>query len=242
MAPNPDKKASKKGGISKQVRRRLHAQGRVIPRLTHAGLAPQMYTALHDIVRPTVRPLTIHGRELLQRNLRHLRSRIDDLKKSLTSTQDLLEIFSEHEHDEGIRESLCKIMDSLSSSLADLQQRLVGLEADELADNYQLSLQLAYELQELEVRSHDQWIGRLDQPRDANPEPLRRPRVLKIRSDNVPSPIPTRRLRQTNLDAFIIGHGSGLNNAAVVTPDDANLQKEAVVEKEIGRASCRERV
>ena len=212
-------KKTSKGGLSKQQRRQLHqrAQRQPVRRATHAGLEPELYTALHDIRRPTVQPLSLLGRARLQTHIDHMRSRISNLERSLVLAQDMLGLFSED--NEWVRATIITIMDSLSSSLADARQRLVRYEAEEAADSYQLSLQLAYELQTVEVRSHERWIGRLDRPR---PQPLQletqpRRRQLRERPPNVPSPIPgPSRGRQPLISDFMLRQA--LEEAAVETP------------------------
>lgn len=139
--------------------------------------------------------------------------------KSLESAKDLLEIFP-NEDDSWVRAQIIRMMDSISSSLAEGRQRLTNLEEEVRADNALLSLQIAHELQDLEVRSHLQWIGRLDMPRD---QASQRPRQLTLRSINVPSPIRAPRElpstssgRQRTIDEYLIR--PGLNTAIIETP------------------------
>ena len=218
-------KKTSKGGLSKQQRQQLHHRGQRQPvrRATHAGLEPDLYTALHDIQRPTIQPLTILGRARLQTHIDHTRSRIANLERSLVLAQDMLGLFPED--NEWVRATIVTIMDSLSSALADARQRLVRYEAEEAADSYQLSLQVAYEMQSIEVRSHENWIGRLDRPR---PQPLQLPtptqprrRRLRERPPNVPSPIPgPSRGRQPLISDLLPRQAldQALDRAAVETP------------------------
>ena len=111
------------------------------------------------------------------------------------------------------------------------------MEAD--ADSFQLSWQVAFELQELEVQSHDRWIGRLDLPRQ---ELRPRARPPTLRSANVPSPIrrvdvpgPSQRphvLRQTTLDDFL----TRVNLNAAVPPTPPPSPKADEAEKEVEEA------
>ena len=228
---------SKKGGLSKQARRQMHEEGVSRPpvRRTHAGLAPSLYTALHNLRRPTIQPLTIHGREALLQKIHHLRGRVREMEKSLQSARDVLEVFS-NEHDEWVRAQIIRMMDSISSSLAEGRQSLTRLEAEERADEVLLSLQMAYELQELEVRSHLNWIGRLDRPRDSEAQPPK----LTLRSSNIPSPIKRRNeipmpstSRQATMDEFL---ARPLDNAVVETPvaelEKASDKAKAVVDED----------
>ena len=210
MEKRPHKKAGK-GGVSKQERRRRVAAGLPpVPRLAHAGLPRALYTDLHNLRRPVDRPLTIHGREFLERQIHHLETRKAELEKSVESANDLLEIFP-NEHDEYVRVNIIRMLGSISSSLADADQRLAKLRSEAEADAYQLSLQVAFELQELEVRSHERWIGRLDMP-EAQREPRRKPTV---RSANVPTPL-QKNLHQKTIGQFLTK--AALNEAAVETP------------------------
>ena len=232
----------KKGGMSKQDLRRQHQRGERPPtrrRLTHAGLAPELYTALHDIQRPSSQPLTIHGRQRLDDTIAKLKASIENMEKALQSARDILDIFK-HPENEFVQASTIRIIDTISASLLEARQRLSRRQLEADADSFQLSWQVAYELQELEVRSHDQWIGRLDLPRQES-RPHARPPTL--RSANVPSPIrrvnvpgPSQRpqpLRQMKLDDFLTR--ISLNAAATSTPPTspkAEKVKEVVDEAE----------
>ena len=103
----------KKGGVSKQELRRRHEQGERPPTrrlMTHAGLAPDLYTALHDIRRPNVQPLTIHGRQRLDDTIAALKASIDNMEKALKSSRDLLDIFRNPD-DEFVRASIVRIIE-----------------------------------------------------------------------------------------------------------------------------------
>ena len=233
----------KKGGVSKQELRRRHEQGERPPTrrlMTHAGLAPDLYTALHDIRRPNVQPLTIHGRQRLDDTIAALKASIDNMEKALKSSRDLLDIFRNPD-DEFVRASIVRIIDTLSANLLEARQRLARRQMEADADSFQLSWQVAFELQELEVRSHDRWIGRLDLPRQ---ELRPRARPPTLRSANVPSPIrrvdvpgPSQRphvLRQTTLDDFLTR--VNLNAAAAVPPTPPPSPKADEAEKEAEEA------
>ena len=215
----------KKGGVTKQDRRRQHQQG-VRPPVhrqgTHAGLAPALYTALHDIQRPTSQPLTILGRQRLEESIAKVKESIADMEKSLKTARDLLDIFR-HPENEYVQASIVRLIDTISANLVEARQRLSRRQMEADADAFQLSWQVAYELQELEVRSHDRWIGRLDRPRQVTRPPTRPP---TLRSSNVPSPIrrvdrpgPSQRppnVRQLTMDEFVVR--TDLNEAASSTP------------------------
>ena len=245
---------SKKGGLSKQQRRRLHLEQASRPpvRPKHAGLSPSLYTSLHNIRRPTAQPLTILGRQRLLAKISHLEARIKDLEKSIEAATDLLEVFC-NEDDEWVRAQIIRMTDSISSSLADARQRLIRLKTEEETDSIQLSLQVAYEIQQNEVRSHDNWIGRLDQPRQPQPQP--QPRLIQPRlrfppserNLNLPTPIrpaevpgPSNRphvfhdLERSKMQQREVENC--LNTAAVVTPvaaDGATAVEKAVCKREI---------
>ena len=232
---------SKKGGLSKQQRRRRHLEQSSRPpvRFTHAGLSPSLYTSLHDIRRPTANPLTILGRQRLLAKISHLETRIKDLEKSIEAARDLLDVFCNPD-DEWVRAQIIKMTDSISSSLADARQRLVKLKTEEETDSIQLSLQVAYEIQQNEVRSHDDWIGRLDRPRQ--PQLQSRSRVPPSeRNLNLPTPIrlgeapgPSNRPHIFH-DLERSREENRLNDAAVVTPvaaDGATAVEKAVCKRE----------
>ena len=228
-----DQKKKGKGGMSKQERRRQQQRGERPPirrQFTHAGLAPALYTALHDIQRPTTQPLTIHGRQRLEDTIRRIKESIADMEKSLKTARDLLDLFPRPD-DEYVRAGIIRLIDTVSASLVEARQRLSRRQMEADADAFQLSWQVAYELQELEVRSHDRWIGRLDQPRQPERPPTRPPR---LRSSNVPSPIrpgPSQRpqtVRQLTMDDFVIRNE--LNEAASSTPPEA-VKAEQDIEK-----------
>ena len=235
----------KKGGLSKQDLRRQRQSGERPPtrrRMTHAGLAPELYTALHDIQRPAAQPLTILGRQRLDETIANLKASIEKMEKALQSARDILDIFR-HPENEFVQASTIRIIDTISASLLEARQRLSRRQLEADADSFQLSWQVAYELQELEVRSHDQWIGRLDLPRqDARP----RARPPTVRSANIPSPVrrvdapgPSQRpqpLRQMKLDDFLTRFS--LNAAATSTPPTSPKAEKA--EEEVEEASDEE--
>ena len=244
---------SKKGGLTKQQRRRLHLEQVSRPphrqqcapiRFRHAGLSPSLYTNLHNIRRPLGQPLTILGRQRLLAKIAHLESRIKELEKSIEAATDLLEVFC-NEDDEWVRAQIIRMTDSISSSLADARQRLIKFKTEEETDSIQLSLQVAYEIQQNEVRSHDNWIGRLDQPRQSQPHPHSRAPPSE-RNLNLPTPIrpvevpgPSNRphifhdLERSKINQRYVENC--LNTAAVVTPvaaDGATAVEKAVCKRE----------
>ena len=131
----------KKGGVTKQALRRQHQQGERPParrNLTHAGLAPDLYTARHEIRRPNVQPLTILGRQRLDEAIASLKASIENMEKALKSARDLLDIFRNPD-DEFVRASTIRIIDTLSANLLEARQRLSRRQLEADADSFQLS-------------------------------------------------------------------------------------------------------
>ena len=172
---------SKKGGMSKQAANRLASK------TTRGGLSPDLYEALQCI--PSVRhfdpPLGPNTRQDLETRLENANVRVHRTQRSLDFQQQIIDrigTFSTY------YDRASFVRENLSQHLAILNQLVTKIKHDLATDDFNISEQLAHELQLSEIAEHRQIFGRLDLPGNPDRPGPAPPRGLRSRSVNVPTP------------------------------------------------------
>ena len=170
---------SKKGGISKQLKRKMAANLPLYQPLRYAGLPPALYSQLQTLSSP---------RDVTSRLMAEVRMELTKLKAKEERVQAAFdaatEVISKFQTNSRSYTDMLLVLDVTSQNLAEIGQQITKLEA-QLASGT-ASIELAFTLQMEEVFNHREAYGRIDSNDD------RPPRISRIglseRSVNVPSP------------------------------------------------------
>ena len=176
---NRDNSAPKKGGLSKQLKRKMAANLPLYNPVSYAGLPPAMYINLQTLQS---------AEEVNQRQNQGLRHALENLKVKADRIQGAFdaatETISKFKADSDDYTNMLLILDVTSQHLAEVGQQITKLE-DLMASN-SASINLAFGMQMAELYSHRAVFGRID-ANDERP-PVASRRGLRLRSTNVPSP------------------------------------------------------
>ena len=231
---------SKKGGITKQMRRKMAANLPLNRPPTHAGLPPSLYVSLQSIsdLEEYIQKITSANREALVK----MKNKADRIQGAFDAATETISKFQTNSRP---YTDMLLVLDVISQNLAEVGQQISRLESSLASET--ASITLAFNMQQNEITSHREVFGRLDIDEVQPQQPSRR--GLTLRSVNVPSPArgsrtvtrppsPARapqalasppktppRLVQEPISQFMIRSPSTLDTTMMVTPEQVVFQR-----------------